>query len=205
MEIHSNMYREQSLIASITEFYNNKNNISKFLPVVEGNDISLRILDWFVTSYTKHKRTRINVNGKSFDIWSEYKSQLKSYKKEAFDPFCRLDKKKTTGITKKLIDFEYEKGKKITSTIGQLNFFRWLISSGVLDYIKEHQSEIENLMLKETIEKKKLKIQSKKKFDMSVSSPRREIVSVGSDDSAKFDVSLEDHSTKDQKKIVVKF
>ena len=201
------VYREQALISSITEFFNHPENLNKLLPVIEGKDISLRIIDWYVTSYTKNNRTRVDLTSESdnqtgiFDIWSEYKSQLKSYKKEAFDPFCRLDPKKKTGITKKLIDFEYSEGNTIPTTIGQLNFFRWLISSGILDYIKTNQTKIEHLMLEETIKKKKLKVTPK-----TVKGARKAKVQVKAQGvKESIDIGLEDQSTPKQNKIVMTF
>ena len=56
-----------------------------------------------------------------------YKSQLKAFSKKQFDPFCR----------RKRIKFDYEKSKNIITTIGQLNFFKWIIENKILDYIKD--------------------------------------------------------------------
>lgn len=193
------VYREQSLISNVSKFYNNKKNLDKFLPIVQGTDISLRIIDWYVTNYTRYNRTNIRVNGKDIDIWSEYKSQLKSYKKEAFDAFCRLDPNKKTGVTKKLINFRYGKGEddEIPTTIGQLNFFKWVISSGILDYIKENKENIEKLMCDEE-NKKKLKVKSKGKKG------KKEEISVEMN-KEKINVKLEDLSTKRKEQIIVTF
>ena len=65
-----------------------------------------------------------------------YKSQLKGYQKKQFDPFNRTQR----------IKFYYEQDKFITTTICQLNFFRWAIENNVIDYIKEHISDIEKDM-----------------------------------------------------------
>ena len=52
-----------------------------------------------------------------FDVFIDYKSQLKAYNKRFFDPFCR-----TNAYFKNKIAFQYEKDKKLITTIGQLNF-----------------------------------------------------------------------------------
>jgi hypothetical protein len=55
---------------------------------------------------------------------------LKSFSKKQFDPFRRNVR----------IDFEYEPGKTIETTVAQLNFFRWAISNKVIDYINTNSN-----------------------------------------------------------------
>jgi len=100
----------------------------------------------------------IDVNGensesKQFNIYYSYKTQLKSYSKKQFDPFCRRDR----------IEFKIN-DETIISTLGQLNFFKWAINNAVIDYINIHYKEIENDMntcynninkIKETNKRKK--------------------------------------------------
>ena len=64
-----------------------------------------------------------------------YKSQLKSYSKKKFDPFCRKER----------INFDC-KNYKIETTLGQLNFFKWALDNMILEYIKENYNHIENDM-----------------------------------------------------------
>ena len=46
--------RQDILMVSLTKFFNKKKNINKFNEVLFGNSkISLRVLDWFVTNYSK--------------------------------------------------------------------------------------------------------------------------------------------------------
>ena len=52
--------KEEVLLDSLHEFYKNKNNIEKILPIVTGNsEISLRVLDYFVTNYSKYNDVKI--------------------------------------------------------------------------------------------------------------------------------------------------
>ena len=42
------------------KFYNKNNNIDKILPIINGESkISLRLIDWFVTNYSKKHFTII--------------------------------------------------------------------------------------------------------------------------------------------------
>ncbi len=130
------------LMKSLIQFFNKKEHIEELLPVIEGtSQISLRILDWFVTNYSKKYNTAYLIENKKniakpFSVYIAYKSQLKGYQKKQFDPFCRRER----------IKFIVHGGKEVITTVGQLNFFRWAIENRILKYIKEHYEEIEKDM-----------------------------------------------------------
>ena len=65
-----------------------------------------------------------------------YKNQLKAYSKKLFDPFCRRER----------ISFQIPGHEAFLTTVGKLNFFRWALEKGILDYIKGHQPDIEKEM-----------------------------------------------------------
>ena len=117
--------------------------------------ISLRVLEWVVT---KSSKKAINIklsDNEYYSINIMYKAQLKSYKKKNFD-FFRRDKK-----------FRYiydkENNKKVITTLGQLNFFRWALSNKIIEYVEKHYDEINNAMIKYNKEEKIKKIEKKKK------------------------------------------
>jgi hypothetical protein len=130
--------KQDILLIPITDFFSDANNLDLLLGIlITGKyKISLRIIDWFVTNYSKKHNLVIQKNGKPFIVFLEYKSQLKAYSKKQFDPFCRRSR----------IHYEYEKGKKFETTIGQLNFFRWAIENLIIDYIMKHYNDIEKDM-----------------------------------------------------------
>ena len=130
------------LMISLSKFYSIKSNINKVIPLVEQkSDISLRLIDWFVTNYSKKNNTVItkekNGNIIHFNVYLSYRNQLKAYSKEKFDPFRRNEH----------IIFYYDVDKSIETTHGQLNFFRWVLQNDILDYIQEHITDIETDML----------------------------------------------------------
>ena len=46
--------QKQLLLNNLMEFYKNKENLNKMMNVINGESkISLRIVDWFVTNYSK--------------------------------------------------------------------------------------------------------------------------------------------------------
>ena len=131
------------LLQSLNRYYNNGKNIEQFNDYVNGEKkISLRIIDWFVTNYSKKYNILLEQN--QFNIYLNYKKQLKAYTKKQFDPFCRRFR----------INYCYnDRDDNIITTIGQLNFFRWVIKTKVLDWIINNQNLIEqdmNLSYKKT-------------------------------------------------------
>lgn len=140
------------LMASLSKFYNYKSNIELIIPIIEGNsNISLRLIDWFVTNYSKKHNIiinkEVNKNTINFNVYLSYRSQLKAYSKQLFDPFRRRDR----------INFVYDNEKSIETTIGQLNFFRWVILNDILEYIHSNFEHIEKDMIKTQKENQKKK------------------------------------------------
>ena len=141
--------QDNLLKKSLSNFYDNNENLQKMLDIVSGTSIiSLRIVDWFTTNYSKKYYTTYNtiVNGiktdesihnqKRFKVYNEYKLRLKSYSKRRFDPFCRWER----------IKIPYDNNNCIETTLGQLNFFKWAIENNVIEFITEHYNDIERDM-----------------------------------------------------------
>jgi hypothetical protein len=140
--------QEETILKSLITFYENQENMDTVQKIVNGEShISLRIIDWFVTNYSKEYETEYNLRIQTgilkdlveecvFNVYNRYKLKLKSYSKKRFDPFCRWER----------ISFPWGEGQFIETTIGQLNFFKWAIENRVLNYIEEHYSEIEKDM-----------------------------------------------------------
>jgi hypothetical protein len=138
--------KPELIIASIQRFYTSNPDISKIMPYLIGeSNLSLRIIDWFVTKYSRKNFIRYDVNGQNFLVYLSYKGQLKAYSKQYFDPNCRRER-----IMFKIAGYE-----PFLTTIGKLNFFRWAFEMKILDYIEKHEEEIRtgyNSFLKENIQ-----------------------------------------------------
>lgn len=163
--------KQELLLVSLNNFYDNQFNKLALMDILEGkNKISLRIIDWFVTNYSKKnnteyplkrkmtspKRTTLKkIHGKQskkddsrnsnnyINVFLSYKNQLDGYSKKHFDPFCRRNR----------IEFTFNDGSIIITTVGQLNFFRWAIQSNILNYIIENYKNIEEDMNSNTRKK----------------------------------------------------
>lgn len=136
--------KPELLIISLQRFYASNPDISKVMPYFLGTStLSLRIIDWFVTKFCRKNFTHYPLDGKDFIVYRSYKSQLKAYSKQYFDPNCRRER----------IMFKIQGHESFTTTIGQLQFFRWALECKVLDYIEANQEIIRtgyNAFLKET-------------------------------------------------------
>jgi hypothetical protein len=104
--------------------------------------ISLRIIDWFVTNYAKQYGTEYALkkgvgSETGFNVNVSYKCQLTSFGKSKFDPFCRGDSR---------VCLPYKSDMQIKTTVGQLNFFKWVLENEILDYIADNYETINNDM-----------------------------------------------------------
>ena len=125
------------LLQSLDKYYNNGKNMEQFNDYVNGDKkISLRIIDWFVTNYCKKKNIYWEIDNTRFVVYLNYKLQLKAYSKKLFDPFCRRER----------IYFYYNDNQYLITTVGQLNFFKWMIENNIIDYIKTNYETIERDM-----------------------------------------------------------
>ena len=138
MNIVSHTTQNELILSNLKEFYvSNKSYLEKMLNIITGETkMSLRIVDWFTTNYSKKYFTVYNLNGERFKVYTDYKLKLKAYSKKRFDPFCRWDR----------IQIPFTPDTFIETTIGQLNFFKWAIENNVLEYIEENYDAIENDM-----------------------------------------------------------
>lgn len=130
--------KHEVLLRSLDKYYaETAGAFDTFCGVVQGKThMSLRVLDWLVTNYAKKRNivyvTKVGDRDVTFNMFLEYKSQLKAYSKRYFDPFCRRGRVNHRGVE---------------TTCGQLNFFRWAFQYGVLKYARQHHDAIEADML----------------------------------------------------------
>ena len=163
--------KQELLLVSLNNYYQNDCNKKKLVRILNGEEkISLRIIDWFVTNYAKKNNINYSIklkitspkrntlkkglkyskkdmekftNYKQINVFLSYKEQLRAYSKKQFDPFCRRNR----------IDFYFNEEEFITTTVGQLNFFRWALQNNIINYIMENYKDIENDMNKNTRKK----------------------------------------------------
>ena len=110
------------LLDSLTRFFDVPEHREQLIDILgHRSGISLRNLEWFVTNYSKNQHvTYMTSAGRQFTVHVAYKSSLDGYSKKLFDPFCRTERIEFHGMT---------------TTVAQLNFIRWCIANGIIDYM----------------------------------------------------------------------
>ena len=129
------------LLNKLMKFYNEDNNLDKMLNIINGQSkISLRIVDWFATNFSKKNYTVYPIDKNNtierFKVYNDYKLNLKAYSKKRFDPFCRWER----------ITIPYKENTHIQTTLGQLNFFKWALENNVVKFIEDNYDIIDDDM-----------------------------------------------------------
>jgi hypothetical protein len=130
--------KDEVLLTSILEWYNSdESRVQQFTDIVKHrNGLSLRIIDWLITNFSKKVSVSIETHGLPGDLYRDYHKNLSAHNKKNFDPFARRQR-----IC--IIMFGRERR---FSTIGQLNFFRWFLQKNLCSFLLENKSVIERHM-----------------------------------------------------------
>ena len=157
---------QELLLCSLNIFYKNNFKYKILLKeIISGNHkLSLRLIDWLVTHYSRINNIYywININKKDnyiydklpdeknnkynrINLYFDYRAQLKSYNKLNFDTFRRHQR----------ISFYIDDNDIIDTTVGQLNFFRWAFNNKIIDYAIENYNDIYCSMIKNNSYSKK--------------------------------------------------
>ena len=141
--------KPELIVASLQRFYATYPDMSKVMPYLIGEaEISLRVIDWFVTKYSRKNFTSYDLNGQRFVVYKSYKGQLDAYNKQYFDTNCRRER----------IQFAIKDFPPFVTTIGKLNFFRWALETNLLDYLEANKETLKagyNQFLKDTTQAQK--------------------------------------------------
>lgn len=155
---------QELLLSSLNQYYKNNNKKEIFYDIITGkHKLSLRLIDWFVTHYARNnnvyywsdtKNLYANIpddfdsnNIKKVNVYLDYRAQLKSYTKLYFDTFRRHQR----------ITFYIDDNVSVETTIGQLNFFRWIFNNNIIDYANDNYDVIYNCMTEQNKYTKKQK------------------------------------------------
>ena len=134
------------IMKKLKRFFDKQENFEKLKPMLtQEYNISLRVLDWSTTNWSKKNTVMLETyrNGykEIINMFLDYKAKLKAFSKKSFDPFCRRERI--------MLQFECDPEKKTyITTTAQLNFMKWAIDSGVLDYCKVNIELLEADMVK---------------------------------------------------------
>ena len=147
-EIHG-FFAEDSVVRSL---------ILQFRGRPGKNVPSLRVLDWFVTNYSKKTPHVWKVTGASgserlLDVHNEYRSWLRTWKRRHFDPFQRRAR-----------IFFFLDGTWHSTTVGQLNFMMFSKRTNILAFLCKPRNLklVEQDMVRTLKQAKKQKLKAQK-------------------------------------------
>ena len=155
--------KEETLVNFLLNYYKTKITLFKDI-IYQNTPLSLRLLDWLVTNYSKKYNIIYPLVSSNetiyFNIYLDYKNQLKAYSKKFFDPFCRQKRLIINTQTFKWREYPNNtlddiSENEIVTTVGQLNFFRWFIDNKILDYALSNIKLIDSDMINTMTYKKK--------------------------------------------------
>tara|TARA_B100001094_G_C18192758_1_gene808418 strand:- start:1089 stop:1559 length:471 start_codon:yes stop_codon:yes gene_type:complete len=147
--------KQDLMLKNLENFYlkHPTNMKTLFSLLSKESPLSLRLIDYLCTNYSKHHHVVYFVehSGKRqlFNLHTKYRGQLKAYSKLQFDPFRRHDRIH--------ISCSHCENKKLETTVAQLNFFKWAIENKVLDWLSKNIRDVEEEMSKSTEKKQKSK------------------------------------------------
>ena len=147
--------KETLLLKSLTTFYQTRSNLETLLFFLKNKKrrLSLRLLDWLVTNYSKKNKVVVNEKTNIDFMYLAYKNNLKSYSKKYFDAFARRQRVFYTFQHEvQKIDFQdiekfMNRNDGFITTIAQMNAFRFFITAGVVEYAIKHLEDIERDMI----------------------------------------------------------
>jgi hypothetical protein len=130
--------KDMVLLDSVLQWYNeDRSRVQTFSDIVNHrNGLSLRIIDWLITNFSKAFSVAIESDGLPRNLRKDYRKNLTAHNKKNFDPFARRRRIN-------VVLFEHEQR---VSTIGQLNFFRWFLSKNLVGFLLHNKSVIEKHM-----------------------------------------------------------
>lgn len=133
--------KQDLLLKCLQKFYKDTEKMRTMVNIItKKSEMSLRALDYLCTNYAKKNDIVYDIGTKKnpFNMFLNYRAQLKAYSKMQFDPFRRHNRI-TIQVPKNIM----EEG-KLETTVAQLNFFKWAIENKVIDYLK-NPNNLENV------------------------------------------------------------
>ena len=136
-----------AILERITPFFTDARINDLLRPVIDQTGpVSLRLIDWACTNYSRGRHaTCTDLHGRSISIHTHYRQALNLWRRKHFDPFRRRLRLKIT-----------HKDGDVVTTLGQLNYTKWVFESGILDYVVQHSKAInENMALTTSMARKR--------------------------------------------------
>lgn len=126
--------KARTIAISCIQWFNvHPSSLGMFVRTIRRQEsFSLRIVDYLVTNYAKRNRITIYHDGLPIDLYNDYRRFLGVFTKKYFDPFARRERL--------LLRVS---GETLSSTVGQMNFMRWMLQREVHLRVQDLKKEVE--------------------------------------------------------------
>jgi hypothetical protein len=155
--------RSDKMLQHLKTYYSDDNKLKCIVNVINSNDtkniVSLRLIDWLVTNYSKSCSVTYKIDGRTFNMHQNYKDMLKAYSKKLFDPFRRHDRLN--------LKCKFCPDGILETTVAQLTFFKWALDNDVIAYANVHKTDIKKHMDKHTSHRKLKTSEKPKRKELS--------------------------------------
>ena len=122
-------------VSCVGWFNDHPESLRTFVRTIRRQEcFSLRIVDWTTTNYSKRHRITIYHDGLPVDLHNDYRRYLGVFTKKYFDPFARRERLLLT-LT--------PDNQTLSTTVGQLNFMRWMLQRHVHVRVQELKKQVE--------------------------------------------------------------
>lgn len=145
----SSALKQNLIVESMCAHFKTVERFNRIKPyLLDTSGVSMRLLDWMVTNYAREHKLVFHAPqqapapfaGIGVNVWQSYRNFLRSYSKRNFDPFCRR--------TRLMVTFDADVDRlTYVTTAAKLNFLRWALDTGVLDYCEANIEAIEQQMI----------------------------------------------------------
>ena len=136
------------LESSITNFFADEANFVALKNLLSNKTIQPRLIDYYVTQYSKNNPEFFVTKESVEDVYTSYKLQLKGFHKRNFCLFCK----------KNYISLKCEQS-MLVLPLAKVNVYKWLISNNISSLLEEKHSIIQ----KKYYDFRKLSIDKNKK------------------------------------------
>jgi hypothetical protein len=192
----------ENMMKKIETFFSKAEHMGKLLPFLRGTSkISLRMVEWFVFVHSMKTTVDWFIGGNYFNVYLDYQAEMLENKKQKFDPMgrkWRKEKRKDGTVVRVYhgINFFHTEKDFIVTSVAQLNFFRWFIGKGILDYVVENFDHLSAEMTKFNNEKKEQKSTQKRLKIQSEQETKKAVKKLNTADSDFSDRKIRVHALK---------
>ena len=131
---------QRAVMDDMAAFYADDKRLLQLCKLINQKEcISLRTLDWLVTSYARRYDFYI---GPDRSVYELYKLALARFRRRNFDPFRRSRRRLGHAELTYDVTFESPEGPQRT-TVGQLNFVCWTLRTGLYEYAIANKARID--------------------------------------------------------------